>query len=366
MRSILCFLLLATPLFADELPASNGTVEIPYAEFRSLLSQIEQAQAKLPSEPVAATVSKSHYEIDCSLPEGLVSASFELTSFSENPAFVALLGDSIFLASSKAKGGEFVRHEGKYGLMIPSKGTATVSCTFRVPRTAAGDGVRIGWDVEPATVATAIVVGADPSTRLANAVKTEADRWVLGGTKRVEVILDAPLPTGTRPVEFPPVIREVTASMRVVKDGSFVNRMKWLLRHQKAVKWRVALEKNCPLVSASVNGLSTAPERIDANTIEFALPATGSAETQIEFSFTGRTTPFGPVRGELGVALPKTDLLVEGCTWEVALPVGYAVVALEGNVESAPGPNGSLMLRKELIQGEAPSARIFYQKPEKP
>jgi len=366
MRNILCFLLLAASLPAEEIPVANGTVEIPYGEFRSLLRQIERSQVKLPVEPVAAAIAKVDYVIDCSQPEGLVTASFEVTSFSGNPAFVPLLGDSIYLASSDAKGGEFVRHDGRYGLVIPSKGPAMARCTFRVPRTAAGDAVRIGWEVEPATIATAEIVGAEPSTRLANAVRTESGQWVLGSTKCVEVILDAPVPKGTTPVEFPPVIREVTASMRVVKDGSFVNRMKWHLRHQKAVKWRVALDKNCPLVSASVDGRAAAPERIDANTIEFVLPAAVSGGTQIEFSYTGRTTPFGPVRGELALALPMTALLVEACTWEVALPSGYAVVALEGNVESAPGPNGSLILRKELIQGEAPSARIFYQKPEKP
>lgn len=365
MRTFLCLLLLTSPLLADESPLTKGKVEIPYEEFRSLLDQIEQARSKMPTAPIATAISKAHYQIDCSAAEGVVTAVFEVVSFDANPAFVPLLDVGIYLASSSAKGGEFVRHEGRYGLVIPSKGSATVTCVFRVPRKAAGDAVRIAWDVEPAIIATAELVGSDPSTRLANAVQTEATRWVLGSTKQVEVILDAPLPTGTTPVEFPPVIGEAKASMRVVQDGSFVNRMKWHLRHQKAVKWRIALDEDSPLVSASVDGRTAAPERIDANTLEFALPATATGETLVEFSYTGRTTPFGPVRGESALALPMTGLLVEVCTWEVALPGGYEVVALEGNVESAPGKDGGLLLRKELIQSEAPSARIFYQKPEK-
>jgi hypothetical protein len=40
-------------------------------------------------------------------------------------------------------------------------------------------------------------------------------------------------------------------------------------------------------------------------------------------------------------------------------------VAVEGNTELLPGeaPN-EVLLRKELCRGEAPSARVFYQKPE--
>ncbi len=71
------------------------------------------------------------------------------------------------------------------------------------------------------------------------------------------------------------------------------------------------------------------------------------------------------MRGELAIALPTTDLLVERSDWKLVLPTAYAPQAVEGNAELLPStaPN-EIILRKELCRGEAPSAQIFYEKPQ--
>jgi len=163
---------------------------------------------------------------------------------------------------------------------------------------------------------------------------------------------------------MPAVVSEATAAMRLVSDGTFLNSTTWTIRHSKAMVWSVNPGPETQLVSASVAGRPIAPVLGLDGSFEFQLPENPNP-TRVELTYTGKTSAFGPVRGDLAVSLPSTDLLIEKSDWQLLLPSGYAPVAVEGNTDFLPGelPN-EIRLRKELSRNEAPSVRIYYQKPE--
>jgi hypothetical protein len=154
--------------------------------------------------------------------------------------------------------------------------------------------------------------------------------------------------------------------MRIVTDGALMCEADYVIQHDRPLVWQLHLPEKTELLNCVVNGRAVSPVAREGNTIEFTLDAPGSgARTEIKVSYTGRKPAFHPVEGRVEVELPQTELLINRLDWSLQLPAAYEVVALEGNVESAPSNRtDGIALRKDLCRNERPSARLFYQKPE--
>jgi hypothetical protein len=189
--------------------------------------------------------------------------------------------------------------------------------------------------------------------------------WHLGSGGKLEIrtAKKSAAPAETV-VAMPAVVREAKSAMRIVSDGTFFNTTSWKIRHNTAVSWKLALGDDTQVVSCRVAGRAFAPVLTGKNALEIRLPESDS-ETTVELAYTGKSSPFGPVRGEFSVALPSTDLLVERMDWSLVLPAPFSPLAVEGNCEFSPGDSkNELRLSKELCRGESPAVRVFYQKPE--
>ncbi len=168
-------------------------------------------------------------------------------------------------------------------------------------------------------------------------------------------------------VNMPATVSAVTSSMRIVRDGSIYNAMRWQVCHKEALDFRLEMPPDAAFVSLSVGGRPAQPAVVDGRHVEIRLPAAGkgSSGTTVEFSYTARKPAFAPVRGELSLELPSTPVLVEKAEWLLTLPSGFEPVAIDGNVECEPSKEpGIIRLSKEISTGEVPTARLFYQKTE--
>jgi hypothetical protein len=164
----------------------------------------------------------------------------------------------------------------------------------------------------------------------------------------------------------PAVVEKAQATTRIVTDGALLSEAGYVIRHERPLVWRLHLPEKTELLNCLVNGRAVSPVARGENIIEFTLDApTGQARTEIKVSYTGRKPAFHPVEGRVEVELPQTELLINRLDWTLQIPAAYALVALEGNVESAPSNRADgIALCKELCRNERPAARLFYQKPE--
>jgi len=164
------------------------------------------------------------------------------------------------------------------------------------------------------------------------------------------------------------VVETATAKTRIVSDGALLTEIDYHIRHGRGLRWSVNLPEGSELLAATVDAQPVKPIDRGERTLEFALPSEKRLSA-VSLSFTAKKPAFKPVSGQVAVELPQTDLLVHWVDWELRIPVAYEIVALEGNVESAPvdktdANSRVIPLHKELCKNERPRAEFFYQKPQ--
>jgi hypothetical protein len=159
------------------------------------------------------------------------------------------------------------------------------------------------------------------------------------------------------------VVESAQSKMRVVLDGALLNECTYLLRHDGPFTWQVQLPANSDLLNCVVNGQRVDPVDRGNSVIELAMD--GQQRTEVKFSYTAKKPAFQPITGQLQIELPKTALLIHKLDWEVQIPAGYELAAIEGNIETTPnGKAAQIAMHKELCKDEQPMARLFYQKAE--
>jgi len=161
-------------------------------------------------------------------------------------------------------------------------------------------------------------------------------------------------------------VAEASISTRVVADGSQLTTAVYQISHTGPGTARWSLPENMTLLNASVSGQRATPvDRGDA--LEFALPApaTNNQPTVLEFSYTGTGAALDRVAGGLVVESPSTPLFAHRINWNIVLPDGTRLDAVESNAEAAPAPAnappGAAFLRRLLTRGEPLRAEVFYR-----
>jgi len=345
---------------AEALP--GGQVTLPYSEFRGLLESRQKTPDFEPPVPFAVLSTHLVLVPESSSAQGTVT--FDIQSFSDLPQLVPLIGDIVTVRKVSPDGATVITKGGYYNLLVVGAKRQTVTLELGWP----GRDGTFHCPIAPAVIAEVRIsqlpegVEAD----IEGAVRDEkSGLFHLGSRDSIAIHLRRPhdKPDG-EVVPMPPVVAAADSEMRIVNDGTFITATTWRIRHNTAFGWKVNLGADTQVVSCLVDGHLAAPVLAADHSIEIRLPEK-DRETQVELAYTGKTAAFAPVRGEFSVALPSTELLVERSDWKLVLPAAFAPVAVEGNTEFLPGESrNELRLRKELCRGEAPAARVFYQKPE--
>ncbi|MEI8311890.1 MAG: hypothetical protein WCH98_14165 [Verrucomicrobiota bacterium] len=367
MKSLIALLFassLLMPAHAENL--AGASVTLPYTELKSL---IEAGKKPAPAEPpVPFAVLSAEYRLvpgDASLSG---SAEFEVRSFRSDALLIPLVADSVVVSRVEPAESAIIVRDGFYNLLVEGSKRQTVTLHLDWRGKKDGETVSFLCGINPAAIsnlelapvpegATADVVGAVRGSK--------PGTWHLGSGGKLEIrTAKKTVGLAETVVAMPAVVREANSAMRIVADGTFFNTTSWKIRHNTAVAWKLALGDDTQVVSCRVAGRACAPVLTGKNTIEVRLPESDS-ETTVEIAYTGKSSAFEPVRGEFSVSLPSMDLLIESMNWSLVLPVQFSPLAVEGNCEFSPGDSkNELRLRKELIRGESPSVRVFYQKPE--
>ena len=345
---------------AEALPGAQVT--LPYSEFRGMLESRQKTPA--PEPPVPFAVLSTHLVLvpEASSVKGTVT--FDVQSFSDRPQLVPLIGDLVTVRRVSPDGATVITKGGYYNLLLTGAKRQTVTLEVGWP----GRDGSFHCPVAPAVIAEVRIAQLPEGVEadMEGAVHDEKSGiFHLGSRDALTIHLRRPheKPDG-EVVTMPPVVAAAGSEMRIVNDGTFFNATTWTIRHNAAFAWKVNLGADTQVVSCLVDGRPAAPVLAADHSIEIRLPEK-DRETQVEIAYTGKTAAFEPVRGEFAVALPSTELLVERSDWKLVLPAAFAPVAVEGNTEFLPGESrNELRLRKELCRGEAPAARVFYQKPE--
>jgi hypothetical protein len=367
MKFVCTFLLAASlgfPLRAENL--GGAAVTLPYTELKSLIEAGKKPG--LPEPPVPFAILSAEYRLVPGEASLSGTAAFDVGSFRQGALLVPLIADSVVVSRIEPAEAAIVVKDGFYNLLVegPKRQTVTLHLDWKGKKD--GDSVSFQCGINPSARSNLALspVSEGVSVDVAGAVQeTKSGTWHLGPLGRLEIRMakKSGVQAGTV-VAMPAVVREANSAMRIVSDGTFFNATTWKIRHNTAVTWKLTPGADTQVVSCLVGGRPVAPVLTGNNTIEVRLPESDS-ETTVELSYTGKSSAFAPVRGEFSVSLPITDLLVERSDWSLVLPAAYAPLAVEGNCEFFPGDQkNELRLRKELCRGEAPSVRVFYQKPE--
>lgn len=345
-------------------PLAGGQVTLPYAEFRGLL-EIQQ-KTPAPAPPVAFAVLASRFALAPESASLRGSVAFEVQSFGDAPQLIPLLGDVAAIRKIAPDGATVVRKDGFYQLLATKPERQTVTLDVELPGRKQDGSATFRCAMAPAVISE-LDLGKLPEgeeAAVAGAAR-DGNRFHLGSRDALEVQIGrAQREPAGETVPMPPVVATATSEMRVVNDGTFFNATAWAIRHNASFVWKVRPGPETQVVSCLVDGRPVAPALAADGTLEIRVPEK-SGQTLVALSYTGKAAAFQPVRGNFSVALPSTDLLVEQSDWRLVLPAAFVASAVEGNVEFLPGEaRNELRLRKELCRGDAPSARIFYQKPE--
>lgn len=249
--------------------------------------------------------------------------------------------------------------------------------TLRYRTRASGD--HIQWlprlpETAGATVVLAIPQGAEISGDgwLADPAPARLPAWLREKSHAQPVLLQTgdPVPANVKwlpRVETDSItIAEASISTRVVADGSQLTAAVYQVAHAGPGTARWSLPENMTLLNATVSGQRATPvDRGDA--LEFVLPAPAKENrpTTIEFSYTGTGPALDRVAGGLVVESPSTPLFAHRINWNIVLPDGNRLDAVESNAEAAPAPAnapaGAAFLRRLLTRGEPLRAEVFYR-----
>lgn len=361
MKSVILSLLAFASLAQAEL-IPTGNIALPYGDFRKL---VESAQSRLTPMPLEASIVATRISVDAGTAPASATIAFDVQSFGDVPQLVPLIGTEVTVRKYEPEGATLVVKDGFYQVLVQGSKRQTITLQAGWKGAGKESAVTYRCSLRPSAIREMTIRGVrDGSVVEVAGAEADAGTYHLAGGEDVTVVISAHAtkPSGEA-VPMPPVVTSSTSEMRLVRDGTFLNKSEWMLRHSAAFVWRLQLGDATEIVSCLVNGKPVAPI-LSANVLEIPLPEP-AGQTKVELSYTGKTEPMAPVRGDLAVSLPSTDLLVESIEWRLRLPAAYVPIAVEGNADLAPGSSqNQLLLQKELCRGESPSVRIFYQKPE--
>jgi len=160
-------------------------------------------------------------------------------------------------------------------------------------------------------------------------------------------------------------ISEATISTRVVADGSQLTTTTYQITHAGGGSARWSLPAGMTLLDATVAGVRVNPiDREGALEFDLPTPAEGHPTT-VAFSYTGSGKALDRVAGGLVVETPSTPLFAHRIDWNIVLPDGTRLDAVESNAEAASAPAnstpGTAWLRRLLTRGEPLRAEVFYR-----
>lgn len=157
---------------------------------------------------------------------------------------------------------------------------------------------------------------------------------------------------------------------RLTADGSALHDLTYEITHRSVLAWTVRVGDAETILRCQVNGTDVRPVAREKGGMEFSLPSPTDGSqltTKISISYHRKGTAWDRVSGQTLLELPRTDLLTQKLGWQVELPEGYEVAALEGNATPVRAESGGTTVRlaafqKELFSDEAPAVEIFYQR----
>ena len=160
-------------------------------------------------------------------------------------------------------------------------------------------------------------------------------------------------------------IEEATISTRIVADGSQLTTTTYQVTHANGGSALWTLPEGMTLLDATVSGTRISPiDRESALEFDLPKPAQGRP-TIVAFSYTGSGKALDRVAGGLVVETPSSPLFAHRINWNIVLPDGNKLEAVESNAETASAPAGasagSAWLKRMLTRGEPLRAEIFYR-----
>jgi len=363
MRTLI--LLSALTAHSVAAPLDGARMDVPFSDIRTLLDERAKIQ---PAPAIGASVLSARYDVGFT--DGFVSgtADFEVQTFRDGEQVVPLCSGKVIIEAVQPGDAVIVRADGNHALVVNGKRRIGVTLRFHVPLETDGAIQSAGFGAAPAAVCSvkAAKVSGAYRFRLAGGCQ-RGDTWYLSGADAIRMELTADDSSRTPALALPAIVSSAAATMRIVRDGALFNAMRWQVRHRKATDFELEMPADIQFVSFTVGGCPAQPAKIDGRHVTVHLPDPGSREdgTAVEFSYTARKPAIAPMRGELSLELPSTPALVEKSTWQLALPDGFELVSLQGNMQrEGPSEPGPLRLRKEITTGETPVVRLAYQNSE--
>jgi len=378
MRWISLLLASAALAAAEPPPLNEARVTLSYPELKALLEASRKEPP--PAAPLAFSVLSADYQLTLEKDRAKGTATFEIQNFSDRAELVPLLGSTARVERVEPKDAVLTVLSGRLKYLLEGKSRVRLVLAFTAAtRDTSGRWV-LDLSIPEAPLSSLTIRGADASETItvaglgAPTAEGDALRWQLGAAERItvtretatKIVRETPLPT--KRVEAPTIIRSLNVEMRAVRDGSYLAKTGWIIRHDNAVDLTLAMPEDAEILTCQVNGSNAAPLEKDARHILLPIPPpTSQGESQVELTYTARGKAFDPVRGEYSVTLPGAPFLVEKLGWDLEIPKPYETVAIQGNVDFEPSPRPDLVrLKRELGRGDAATVQLFYQKPEKP
>jgi len=361
----LVIVFMASAVMAQE-KIDAASVTLSYAEFRQLLEAAKKPAHSV--NPVAFAIHSASYEVRLGESVANCTATFDIQSYRDEPTLIPLLDGSVIIDHSAPAEATLVRDRDRIALLSTQKNRVQLIVRFLIPKNKSGEGLTWEYSIPSALVARLKIfdLPTGTSAKVDGALKeTSGQFWLLGPGNMLRISA-IPLSSETKQkaLAMPPLISNSESKTRIVSDGTFLNSSRWTIAHTEPMRWQLRLGVGSELVSCRVAGRPFAPKRVDPEAIEIELPA-AEKESVVELVYTGKTMGFAPVRGEFSLSLPTSDLLTETIDWTVSMPSAFEAVAIEGNCEFLSSDSKSeIRLRKEISRNDAPSVRVFYQKPE--
>ncbi len=158
-------------------------------------------------------------------------------------------------------------------------------------------------------------------------------------------------------------ISESKFETEIVSSGESLTNCTLIITYEDGAAWNFSLPKNATLLGCHLDEVSTSPILRADGGLQLPL-RNADGKSEVKLSYTLKTRPFDPVEGSTSFLLLQTDAFSHSQSWAIKLPTDYEATAVEGNVAFHPTPpdRKRLYLRKNLSQGETPTAQIYYRK----
>lgn len=157
------------------------------------------------------------------------------------------------------------------------------------------------------------------------------------------------------------VVRSAEWALKIEPDGAMLTTGCLVIENKTPLGLLFDTPEGMKLLSCDIAGKPVSPVDLGGGTLKVTLPAAGDA-TQLNCSFSGRTTDLDPVEGTLKLTLPKIPLFTHALAWRIDMPSGYQAET-HGNLQRSNGADPShITLHKNLCRDERPEIRVFYQR----